>query len=270
MEKDLNNEQSVASQDLNNADAVNQQDLQNDLVNQTQSDGTLADGSDADKKTVKYSEFQKANDAKKVAEEAQITAEEQTATAQRQLELLQMQKLADANPVQPKTSAEQALANLGLTADQLYGEDIVRFTAEKDRIDAVNQQNQQVIAGVQQFVVNHSDINEVVGSVNPATGQIVSPNAEVLALLVKKPYLRQSTTEAIYNAVLDARRLAEFEKTAGVNKEHENRQNADNASAPMGGSAAGGGGSEQNHKTTLLSREQVKAEETKIAAGEYD
>ncbi len=267
MAKDLNKEQSVASQDLKNADAVNQQDLQKDLVNQSQQDGTMADGSDADKKTVKYAEFQKANEAKKAAEAAQIAAEEQTLTAQRQLELLQMQKLADANPVQPKSSMEQALADCGVTAEEMYGEVIPRVMARKDEIDRANLAQQQAVLGVQQFIVSHPDINQVVGSVNPATGQIVAPSTEVMALVAKKPYLRQSTTEAIYDAVIESRELAEFKKTQAANEEHLNRQGLDNDLQPLGGSAAGGGGGGDVNQP-MMSREQQQEIRRKVEAGE--
>ncbi|HDZ14036.1 hypothetical protein LCGC14_0756660 [marine sediment metagenome] len=267
MAKDLNTDQLVAGQDLKDADAVNQQDLQNDLVNQAQSDGTLADGTSADK-TVKYSEFQKANEAKKLAEEARIAAEEQTAQAQRSLELLQMQKLAEANPVQPKTSMEQALLDCGITAEDMFGAEIPRVMACKDEIDRANTAQQQAVAGVQQFVINHSDINEVVGSVNPATGQIMSPNAEVMALVAKKPYLRQATTEAIYDAVLVSRKLEEFEKIEAVNKEHLNRQNIDNVTDPLGGSAAGGGAAGDVQHQAWLSRDEQNELRRKVEAGE--
>ncbi len=267
MAKDVNNTQVVTEQDVNNTQVVTEQGVKEQPANAQTQDGNLADGTDSNK-PVPYSRFKEEADAKKAAEEAQIAAEELAATAQRQLELVQMQKLADANPVQPKTSAEQALANLGLTADGLFGEDIVRFTAEKDRIDAVNAQQQQAVQGVQQFVINHSDINDVVGSVNPANGQIVAPNAEVLALVAKKPYLRQSTTEAIYDAVLNARKLAEFEKVAAVAKEHLDRQDIDTETQPLGGSAAGAGAAGDVQHQAWLSREQQQEIRRKVEAGE--
>lgn len=268
MAKDLNKEQSVATQDLKDADTVNQQDLTAGAVNQQNQDDTLADGTDKDK-TVKYSEMKKAIDAKNEAEEAKKIAEEQAAHAQRQIEILEQQRLIQANPAQqPKSSMEQALADCNVAAEDMYGEVIPRVMARKDEIDCANQQQQQVAMGVQQFVINHSDINQVVGSVNPSTGQIISPNAEVLALVAKKPYLAGATLEAIYDAVIDARKLSEFEKDQAVNKEHLERQNIDTETQPLGGSAAGSGVGAGDVQQTWLSREKQEEIRKKVESGE--
>lgn len=265
---DLNNAGTVDQQDLNNADLVNQQDLNNDAgsVDQQKQDEKLADGTDANK-DVKYSDLKKATERATTAEEARKVAEEQAAYAQRQLELAEQQRLINANPQQVKSEAEQALEDLGLTSEDLYGENQLKFIERKDQITNSRLQQQQGIRLVQQFVSSHPDINQIVGSVNPATGQIVSPNAEVLALVTKKPYLAGATLEMIYDAVVQERRIAEFEKSQAALKEHRARTGVDNDTLPLGGSAAGGGAA-GDVQQNLMTREQTAEIERKLANGE--
>ena len=97
MAEDLNNEQSVATQDLNSAGAVNQQDL-NQSVTGTQ-DEVLADGSKKSEKTVKYEEFEKANQKAKDEEAARILAEQKLAQS-----VQQTQNLADQMAVSQQTA----------------------------------------------------------------------------------------------------------------------------------------------------------------------
>lgn len=262
---DLNNAQVVVEQDLKKADAVNQQDLTAQAV--TEQDDKLANGT-SKSKTIKYSEFEKANRAKQEAEEAKKAAEEQAAHAQRQLELMQQQNaLVNPSPEKPKTPAEQALSEMGITADELYGDALITFQNRKDQIVAQQAQQQQGLAMAQQFIVNHSDINEVVGNVNPATGQIVSPNAELLALLAKKPHLATASLETLYESVMDSRKISEYEKNQAALNEHQARQGIDNETAPLGGSAAGGGAG-GDVQQPMMTREQVLEVERKLAAGE--
>lgn len=192
-------------------------------------------------------------------------AEEQAAYAQRQLELNQQQAVVSAN--QPKTSAEQALADLGITADDLYGENQLRFIERKDQIDKAQTQQQQAMFSVHQFITQHPDINEVVGSVNPATGLITAPSSELSALVAKKRYLTGATLEMLYESVVQERKLLEFEKSQTVLKEHQKRQGVDNDTLPLGASAAGGvaGGDVQQK---LMSRDEVLETERKLTAGE--
>lgn len=262
--KDLNSGQSVATQDLN-ADVVNQQDLNNaGLVGQQGE--TLADGTSKDK-SVKYSEFEKAVQARK-------KAEEDAAHAQRQLELIQanipQQQPQQQVQAQTKTVAEQALSDLGLTADDLYGENLIRFQNRKDELERAYRQYQAVHLANQQFISSHTDFSQVVGSVNPSTGQIMAWSQEAMSLMQKKPYLAAAfqTAQGAYQAIMDERKLAELERKATVNQEHLNRQELDNASLPLGGSAAGGGGAGDNQNQSMLTREQVLEIERKLAAGE--
>ncbi len=267
MEKDVNNTQVVTEQGVKDGQVANDQGVKEQTADAQNQDGTLTDGTDPNK-PIPYSRLKEATDATKEAEEARKTAEEQAAHAQRQIEILEQQRLIQANTTQqPKSSMEQALVDCGVTAEEMYGEVIPKVMARKDEIDRANMQQQQAVMGVQQFVINHPDINQVVGSVNPATGQIIAPNAEVLALVAKKPYLANATLEAIYDAVIDARKLSEFEKTQAVNKEHLNRQGIDTETQPLGGSAAGGGAG-GDVQQNLMSREQCADIERKLESGE--
>ncbi len=265
-EEDLNKAQAVTEQDLNKADPVNQQDLNKDgLVGQKEQDDTLADGTDPNKQ-VPYSKLKEAADGRKAAEE-------QAANTQRQLEILQANMQGQQQATQPKqvnSTYEQAMLDLGLTADDLYGENMIKVQNRKAELDTALQQFQTAHTANQQFITSHPDFTEVVGSVNPTTGQIMSWSKEASALLQKKPYLAGvvNTAQGAYQAILDERKLVEFEKNAAVNQEHLNRQNLDNASQPLGGSAAGSGGAGDPNNQPMMSREQVQEIERKLVAGE--
>jgi hypothetical protein len=249
--KDLNIAQPVTeSQDLNNADVVNQPDLTAQPV-QEQNQEVLADGTDANK-DVPYSKLKEATDARKVAEE-------QAAHAQRTLELYQAQTAqAQQTYVQPKSVSDQALDNCGFTADDLYGENIVKFQNEKDRIDSAQRLQDQTTMAQQQFVMSHPDSNQVVGSVNPVTGQFIG-SPELLALLAKKPHLTGAcnSVEIAYELVMQERQLNELQKTQTITQEQQTRQTIDNKTQPMGGSAAGGMGGGSPQGQGLMTREQV-------------
>lgn len=263
-ENDLNNDQAVTDQDLNTAGSVDQQDLTDQVVDDQKQDDVLADGTTKDK-SVPYAELEKATQRTKAAEE-------QAAYAQRQLELMQQNAQLQQQTQQqtaPKTVSELALDSLGITSEDLYGDNVVKFQEAVTQINNANNQLANAQTEVQQFAAKHPDINEVVGSVNLTTGQIVAPTQEVYALVQKKPYLAQASTSDIYNAVIEERQFAEFKKNAVVNDEHLNRQNANNKSQPLGGSAAGGGGTGSQSKQQLMSREQVRQTEADIAAGKY-
>jgi len=262
MAKDLNKEESVATQDLKDADTVNQQDLTADTVNQQNQDKTLADGTSKNK-SVPYAELEKATKAKN-------EAEEQAAYAQRQLELMQQQTLVNANPPQqPKSSMEQALIDCGVTADELYdGETQVKVMNRKDQIDNARFQQQQHNFSLQQFIVQHPDINQVVGSVNPATGQIMTISPELMALLAKKPHYAGATLQIAYDAVIQERALNKFAEKQAALKEHQDRQDIDNKTLPLGGSAAGGSGAGESQNSKLMTQEQVDTIRAKINSGE--
>ncbi len=268
MDKDLNNEESVATQDLNKADVVNQQDLNKaGSVDQQNQEEKLADGTDPNK-AVKYSELKKATDAKNESDARATDAEEKAAYAQRQLELMQQQALVNANPPQqPKSSMEQAMIDCGVVEDDLYGAAQVQVMNRKDQIDAARVQQQQANFSIQQFVLQHPDISQVVGSVNPVTGQITSMSPELMSLLTKKPHYAGGNLPILYDAVIQERELSKFEKEQVVLNEHQARTGVDSQALPMGGSAAGGGtGGDVQQK--MMTREQVLDIERKLANGE--
>lgn len=269
--EDLNKSQSVADGGLNTADSADQQGLNNDgSADQQNQDGTLADGTSTDK-TVKYEDLKKATDRA-------TAAEEQAAHSQRELELLQanvqgqQQQQQQTQQQTAGTNYEQAMINCGLTAEDMYeGANIVKVNIEKERLDGIVTQQNQAFSVNQQFVASHSDFSSVVGSVNPSTMQVMTLTPEALALVQRKPYLQNASYQAVYDEVLQDRKLKELEKKAGVNQEHLNRQNTDNDTLPMGGSAAGGGGgAEQNQTQTLMTRDQTEQIEVDIANGKYD
>ena len=261
--KDLNNDQVVTDQDLNNADVVDQQNLTDQVVQDQTQDDTLADGTSKGK-TVKYEELEKAVKAKN-------EAQEQTAYAQRQLELMQanaQQTTQVARQPQARSTYEQAMQDLNLTADDLYGENMIRVQNRKSELDMALTQLQSATQTTQQFAIANPDLQSVVGSVNLANGQIVSPTAELQALVAKKPYLANASTPDIYLAMIEERKYAEYAKTAAVNKEHQVRAGVKTATAPMGGSAAGGAGTGVQGGGSLMPRSQVLEIERKLRDGE--
>ena len=172
--EDLNNAQVVTeSEDLNNAGSVDQQDLNPDSVTQEQQDDTLADGTDADK-TVKYSALKAEVDGRKAAEERTLQAERDT-----ELLRAQMVGMSQAQPQQQaQTTLDQAMINCNVTADEMYGEAQVRVLNEKSRLDGIQQQQQTATNANMQFIASHPDFSQVGGSVNPATGLIISWSQE--------------------------------------------------------------------------------------------
>ena len=269
---DLNTDQVVTDPDLNNVDAVNQQGVADDQVAGDQvQDDKLADGTSASK-SVPYTEMQKQVEARK-------TAEEQTAHAQRQLELYQAKEAGRIQSGQnnqvaaPQSSMEQALVDCGLTADDLYdGNNKIKIQVRKDQIDAAQRRQGQANIANTQFMNAHPDAAQVVGSVNPITQQLV-PSAEFSQLLAAKPHLAGACTDfqGAYNIVMEQRKLAEYEKKAAINTEHQNRTNTDVITKPLGGSAAGaGGGAGKQGGQALMTREQVLEVERKLRTGELE
>ncbi|KKM81437.1 hypothetical protein LCGC14_1329760 [marine sediment metagenome] len=260
--KDLNNSQSVADSDLNTDQSVTGQDL-NQLVTEKQAE-TLADGDDESKKTVKYEEFKKANEAKKAAEE-------QSQLLQNQLAIMQAnQQVAPVETQQPGSTYELAMQQLGISADDLYGENIIKVQTRKSELDTMLQQQQSALTANRQFILSHPDFTQVVGSVNPTNGQIMTWSQEALSLQQKKPYLAATfqSAQGAYQAVMDERQLVELKSKADANKEHLIRQGVELETNPLGGSAAGGGAGGDPNNQQMLTREQVLEIERKLANDE--
>ncbi len=256
---DLNTDQVVTDQDLNNADAVDQQNLQDPPV-QDQTQDVLADGTPKDK-TVKYEELEKAVQGRKAAEE-------QAAHAQRQLDLISMNAQQQQVQTAPKSTSQQALDSLGITADDLFGENVVKYQEAVNQLNNAQTQQNNAVMQTQEFMMTHPDIASVVGSVNPMTGRIMQATPEIMALVQKKPYLRQASVQDLYLAVQDERKFSEYQKTATIQKEHQTRAGVKTETQPMGGSAAGGGGAGSQGSQNLMTREQVLDMERRLAAGE--
>ncbi len=261
--KDLNTDQLVADPDLNNADAVDQQGLTDQVADGQGQDGKLADGTSKDK-TVKYEDMKKATDRA-------TAAEEKAAHAERTLELYQANVAGQQQGQQQevaKTTLDQAMLNCGVTADDMFGEAQVRVFNEKSRLDGIQSQSQQTMNADIQFIASHPDITQVVGSVNPATGQLISMSPEAVTLLQKKPHLAGVSLQVAYNEIIQERKFKEYESKTTVNQEHLNRQNADNSSQPLGGSAAGGGGAGDPASQQMMTREQQNDIRRRAEAGE--
>ncbi len=264
--KDLNKGQSVADTDLKDADVVDQQGLTDQVAEGQKQDDKLADGTNKDK-TVKYEDMKKATDRA-------VAAEEKAAYAERTLELYQanvagqQQGQLDSQAKPVGSTFEQALNDLGLTADDYFGENIVKVQNRKFQLDTAMQQQQIATTANMQFISSHSDFAQVVGSVNPATGQVISWSQEALVLVQEQPWLANASADGMYQAIMNKRKLVKFEENAAVNKEHLNRQDADNASQPLGGSAAGGGGAGDPNSQQMMTREQQQDIRDRVANGE--
>lgn len=257
---DLEKDQLVADPGLK-ADPAPQQDLNQPVTGQ---DDLLADGTKEEDKTVKYAEFKKANEAKKLAEE-------QAAFAQQQLQIIQANQQPAPQVTQPQAGStyELAMQQLNLTADDLYdGGNQLRIQNRKAELDMQLQQQQSANTANQQFMTSHPDFNQVVGIVNPANQTIMQWSAEALALKQKKPWLNLQTAQGLYEAVMEERKLLDLEKKAAVNTEHLNRQEIDTNTQPMGGSAAGGGGAGDAKNQVMMTREQSLEIRAKLANGE--
>ena len=261
-DNDLNTDQAVTDQDLNTADVVNQPDLTDQPVQDQNQDDVLADGTTKDKQ-VPYSELEKATKRAKEAEEA-------TAYAQRTIDLMNANaQQQQVQPAAPKTVSEQALASLGITEEDLYEpKNIIKYQEAVTKISNAQTQQNNAAVQTQQFMIATPDLSQVVGSVNPMTGQIIAGTSELLALVAKKPYLQQASTQDLYQAVMDERQFVEVTKTASTQKEFQTRAGVKTATQPLGGSAAGGGGAGTQGKQQLLSRDQVTETLRKLAAGE--
>lgn len=261
MENDVNNAQVVTEEGVNSGQVADDQGV---TESTTQNAEETAQNQE---QAVPYDRFKEVNEQKKLAEE-------QVMQAQRDNDILrgQMQGMTQqAQPVQPKSTYEQAMADCGVTVDDLYdGNNMVKVQNRKSELDAQNMQLQQNVMADRQFMMSHPDYNEVVGSVNPTTGQLMTASRELQDLLSKKPYLAGACTSAqgAYEIVIRERQIAKLQETQQASQEHLNRQNVDNATQPMGASAAGGGTTSASIQGGMMSREKVEEIEQKLARGE--
>ena len=261
MENDVNNDQPVTDPDVN-GQVVEGQGETTDPATQTVDDTTQD-------KTVPYDRFKEVNDQKKAAEE-------QAAYAQRQLELMQQQTMQTQQVQQtqysaPMTTMEQAMQELGLEADDLYGENILKVQKRTTEIDSAKNQQGQLLYANQQFMMSHPDTQQVVGSVHPTTGQLMTASPELYAILAKNPYLAGAcgTLQGAYEIVMTERQLTEVDGNNAAQDAFQAKKNVDVTTQPMGGSAAGGGGGGTTQGQGLMSRDQVAQIDADIKAGKY-
>lgn len=263
--KDLNTGQLVADTDLNKEQSVAAQDLT--ASGQGKQAGTLADGTD-ENKTVKYSEFKKANDAKVVAEEL---LKKQQQDHQTQMALLQANQQPVQTQTQPLSDYEQAKTDLGI-ANVEYPTEAERSNVMTRMAELVNIRNQQTNAAFanQQFESSHPDFTSAVGLRNPVTGAI-QPTAEIVKILAEKPYLTAAayaSSQGAYEIVMQERKIQELSQLNTVQQEHLKQQGIDTKLAPVSGAAAGGGAITTTGASVTV--EQQRAAEERVASGEFN
>lgn len=271
MAKDLNSGQPVTDpEDLNKTQSVAATDL-NQPVTGTQVE-TLADGDDKDKKTVKYSEFEKANEAKKTAEEALVVEKQKLEQAVQQTQMLvdQIGQTGQTGQAtQPISTYDQAKSDLGL-ANEEYLTEAQRSQLNSRMFElqgiAYQQQAQQMAS--QQFVQGHPDCYEVVGS--GIGTKNFRPSSELLEALNKQPHLTASaqTPEGAYKIVMAQRELDKLQKQNEVNEEHLTQNQIDTKLAPVSGAAAAGGAVASSQGVITL--EQQQENERRVAEGEFN
>ena len=269
---DLNTDQVVTDQtDLNNTDVVNQGDLTDQVVDDQNKTDVLADGTDANKQ-VPYAKLKAEADARKAAEEQASHAQRQLELMQAQQQGAQMQQQQSTQQAQPNNTFELAMQQLGITTEDMYDpENQLKVQRLKSQLDGQLIQAQQGVIAAQQFMATKTDTMQVVGSVNPQTGQIMTMSPALSDLLIRKPHLKAAcvSVQAAYDLVKQDQLLTEYEKTKNINQQHQNRVNADIKTQPGGGSSAGGGGGAGDQAgQQMMTREQVADIERRLAAGE--
>lgn len=265
VKEDLNKGQLVADPDLNKTQVVTESDLNAPGQGEP---AKLADGTD-ENKTVKYSEFKKANDAKIVLEEQLKTQEQDHIN---QMALLQANQQPVQQVQQPLSDYDQAKTNLGLAGEE-YLDESQRSGVHTEMTKLMNTRNQQSVAALsnQQFEISHSDFGSVVGLRNPGTG-VVQPTAEISKILTEKPYLTAAayaSSQGAYEIVMNERRLQELTQQNTVQEEHLKQQGIDTKLAPVSAAAAAGGALPAQAAGAITPEQQVE-NERKVAAGELN
>lgn len=263
--KDLNTGQSVADADLNKEQSVAAQDLI--ASGQSEQAETLADGTD-ENKTVKYSEFKKANEAKVAAEEL---LKKQAQDHQTQMALLHANQQPVQAQTQPLSDYDQAKVDLGLAKEE-YLDEGQRSSIMTRMTEIGNVRHQQSAAAFsnQQFESSHPDFTSAVGFRNPVTGAI-QPTAEILKILAEKPYLTAAayaSSQGAYEIVMQERKIQELSQLNTVQQEHLKQQGIDTKLAPVSGAAAGGGAITTTGASVTVKQQQEMEE--RVASGEFN
>lgn len=263
--KDLNNSQSVAGSDLT-AQPVTAQDLSQPVTG-TQVE-TLADGDDKDKKTVKYTEFEKVNERAKTAEQKLDQAVQQNQVLYDQINLTQAGQ-ANQQAVQPTSLYDQAKADLGLTDEEYLTEaQRSQVNSRMFELQGTAYQQQAQMQVNRQFILSHADYGEVVGR---QVGKNFQPSTELTEILNKKPHLAAAaqTPEGAYMIVMEERGLKKLQQQNTVNEEHLNQNQIDTKLAPVSGAAAAGG-AVSNTAVGAITIQQQQENERRVANGEFN
>ncbi len=265
-ENDLNTNQAVTDSSLTDQPATDQ-DLSQSVTGTADADvqQTLADGTTVDK-SVPYDKFKAANDAKNAAEQ-------QTQLLQGQMQIMQanQQPVQQVAQQQPQTTLEQAMADCGVTGDEMYGEMTVKVLNRKAEIDTALASHTNAAHANQQFENTHTDFGSVVGIRNPMTGS-VQPSAEIMNILTEKPWLTAaaySSSEGAYKIVMSEREITKLEQQNTVQQEHLQQQGIDTKLAPVSGAAASGGAlsAKATGPVTIAQQEDM---EQRVASGEFN
>lgn len=192
-----------------------------------------------------------------------IEAENENLKQQMQLITANQASVQPQVPAQPKTLFEQCAERLG------FGDGSYLTGEQHGQVLQLMIQVQGNVATTQNYIQSHPDFVQVAGTIHQQTGQLI-PSAELQKILTEKPQLRSlaASPQGAYELVMQERKLAELEKNATANQEHLTRQEFDNKTEPLGGSAAGGGGAGDPNNQQMMSREQVREIEQKLADGE--
>lgn len=250
-EKDLNNGQPVTAQDLN-------QPVTDDLKTPGQGK-KLADGTDEDKKTVKYTEFTKVNEARK-------SLEQENESLRSQMQLLASQKPAT-QPQAPSTPYDQARIELGYgDVEYLTETERSRVISRATEIQNANYRKQVQAQSDQQFKGTHPDYGEVVGR---QVGSQFLPSLELNKILSEKPWKASacSTAQGAYETVMEQRKYDELQQQNAVLAEHLKQTGIDTKLAPVSGAAAGGAAVVANTPAVLTAEQQAE-NERKVESGE--
>ena len=255
--EDLNKSQPVTDDtDLNKAPAVTEQDLNQPVTEK------LADGDEKDKKTVKYTEFEKANEAKK-------KAEEEAALLRQQLALASANQPVVTQPAQPKDPYSQAMEELGFAGmDYITEQERSKVFQRAIEIQNAKHQQETLVQQNQRYIAGHPDYYDVVGRF---IGNQFQPSAELTRILTEKPWMQAaaySSAQAAYEIVMEQKQIDKLQKDNEINEEHLNQEEIQNKLAPVSGAAAAGGAI-SNNAGSVTYQQQLEMEE-RVARGEFN
>lgn len=201
-------------------------------------------------------------------------SEQEAALLRQQIEILSRQQ-SQGQPQQKEPLRKQVIKRLGL-------ENEVYLTVEQqiavdEQVDQIRQQ--QMMA--QNFYQSHTDFTEIVGSVNPVTGQFVASdylrdairNHPELTGLDTMVVNNPGAASYAYSVAKMAKMLKELQGTSQVSQQSlqavQNQQNLINKMSPM---SSGGGAisSDLSSKVANMTDAQFQQHLADVRSGKYD